>query len=860
MSRLAISVYLFVLPLLAEATFSQWTESTVVYQIPGTDDALVRLSFRGSVVFPLASGKATGAFSDRSHGPSLDGASSSMINATSPSTTDGPVTSDGSQKPGSSTMPAPLLEMARTYPILDLRLTSTRGTGRLLTRKIGTSGWLDMPPPGLELALQLDLDRQTVGLAGESGFGPNLEVSKRSMRDRDAVGGIVEGIAQSLAAVTGTAVPALLRFGVITTPSLPWWHLTRPYLRFHRADRRNDTARTSVDFDTMSNTGGYDDHLRNPRAMHDRLFSLHGVLSQEMPCLDTIAAWGKLLPCGTQAGTASVLRPDVIVQTPLHSFELHMKIAPLHSYHALLEVSVDISVMQPNVDWMKVGAEIPLHDAFGEPSTRGRRDMELVESEPVELEAANLRKCTTVDRYTLLKRIFPGEMSNLSCPFVSGSRAAQFFYASTSSDPPLAVVVPTIDANIDTNKTISLSNSRGTTTTNSVDLKSCTEAPQHHSEGSSSGSAMEAAKSVGGSAWLSSFESRPADIWNIEDVDSRIHRQSPLDFMLQLRTRLVASVLPSNVPRELPRVAEEGPDDGSASSMLVHVFQPLPWELGVRWSTMKFELDNEVLVVNGKERSARVLWARLQPSVPRTWGASIEMLLRLPTPTFPLEGQKSKGNSVSESEPVDEIDSRDSFAFDSSSLNTTFDLYIECGLQKEVLSIFDVSPDASRGVDIPAGVISVIAWKDLDSLERIGLAGGRLFWDRKEAKALTYAAQRRSFPHLVNLPIADASMPFNVICFSSTVIALTFGAVIGALLKDVQHAESEDEKRRREAQNLAARLKAAFRRRLWRLALVLTISGLTALYLDRNLQQQVVAYIHDVESYLRFKMSSHDEI
>jgi phosphatidylinositol glycan class T len=40
-----------------------------------------------------------------------------------------------------------------------------------------------------------------------------------------------------------------------------------------------------------------------------------------------------------------------------------------------------------------------------------------------------------------------------------------------------------------------------------------------------------------------------------------------------------------------------------------------------------------------------------------------------------------------------------------------------------------------------------------------------------------------SAAHLVPMPIPDLSMPFNVICFTSTVLAVYFGGMLNALLR-----------------------------------------------------------------------------
>lgn len=50
-----------------------------------------------------------------------------------------------------------------------------------------------------------------------------------------------------------------------------------------------------------------------------------------------------------------------------------------------------------------------------------------------------------------------------------------------------------------------------------------------------------------------------------------------------------------------------------------------------------------------------------------------------------------------------------------------------------------------------------------------------------------------SEPVLVTLPTPDFSLPYNVICFVSTVLAIGFGSLYNLTIKDVKQVDPKDE-------------------------------------------------------------------
>ena len=84
---------------------------------------------------------------------------------------------------------------------------------------------------------------------------------------------------------------------------------------------------------------------------------------------------------------------------------------------------------------------------------------------------------------------------------------------------------------------------------------------------------------------------------------------------------------------------------------------------------------------------------------------------------------------------------------------------------------------------------------------------------------------------LVPLAVPDFSMPYNVICLTSTVLAVYFGATLNALLR--RRPKEEDEAKRKKER----------RKKLVKLVLVAVVFGGLGLYLDPELQEAVQKFL-----------------
>ncbi|KAK4166637.1 putative GPI transamidase [Cladorrhinum sp. PSN259] len=91
-------------------------------------------------------------------------------------------------------------------------------------------------------------------------------------------------------------------------------------------------------------------------------------------------------------------------------------------------------------------------------------------------------------------------------------------------------------------------------------------------------------------------------------------------------------------------------------------------------------------------------------------------------------------------------------------------VFLTYDFEKSILRYTEYPPDANRGFDVAAAVITIL--------------------NKDEAKTGRFAAYTlRTTTLLCNLPTPDFSMPYNVIIFTSTAIALAFGGMFNILVR-----------------------------------------------------------------------------
>ena len=124
---------------------------------------------------------------------------------------------------------------------------------------------------------------------------------------------------------------------------------------------------------------------------------------------------------------------------------------------------------------------------------------------------------------------------------------------------------------------------------------------------------------------------------------------------------------------------------------------------------------------------------------------------------------------------------------------------LEIQYRTAFLSVFDHAPDASRGVDIPPAVATLVPASCVNVSSSIvhpqgshepnspagSPAAARL--PVLERLKMSCGVQRQYSSSaggtVVPLPLPDFSMPFNVICFTSTLLAVLLGGVVNVVLR-----------------------------------------------------------------------------
>lgn len=156
--------------------------------------------------------------------------------------------------------------------------------------------------------------------------------------------------------------------------------------------------------------------------------------------------------------------------------------------------------------------------------------------------------------------------------------------------------------------------------------------------------------------------------------------------------------------------------------------ESLPWFMRIYLHTMSAQLSPATNATTAAAASPLIQQVYYRPALDRARATQLEVRMRVPP---------------------------------ASTVVLTYDF------EKSILRYTEYPPDANRGFDVAAAVITIV---DPSSQQEEGDKGGRRI-------AL------RTTSLLCSLPTPDFSMPYNVIIFTSTAIALAFGGMFNILVR-----------------------------------------------------------------------------
>lgn len=154
--------------------------------------------------------------------------------------------------------------------------------------------------------------------------------------------------------------------------------------------------------------------------------------------------------------------------------------------------------------------------------------------------------------------------------------------------------------------------------------------------------------------------------------------------------------------------------------------ESLPWFMRIYLHTLKARLDGSLT-----EQTSLIDEVYYRPALDRARGTQLEIRMRVPP---------------------------------SSTVFLTYDF------EKSILRYTEYPPDANRGFDVAAAVITILD----DDDDAKSTPGG---------SASVSSSNLRTTTLLLSLPTPDFSMPYNVIIFTSTAIALAFGGMFNILVR-----------------------------------------------------------------------------
>ncbi|KAL2200165.1 GPI transamidase component PIG-T [Corynascus similis CBS 632.67] len=168
--------------------------------------------------------------------------------------------------------------------------------------------------------------------------------------------------------------------------------------------------------------------------------------------------------------------------------------------------------------------------------------------------------------------------------------------------------------------------------------------------------------------------------------------------------------------------------------------ETLPWFMRIYLHTMEARVAVQASSSNNKDRNNRsddinkslIQQVYYRPALDRARGTQLEVRMRVPP---------------------------------ASTVFLTYDF------EKSILRYTEYPPDANRGFDVAAAVITILSPGEGEGGAEAG------------ARAAAAAYSLRTTSLLCSLPTPDFSMPYNVIIFTSTAIALAFGGIFNILVR-----------------------------------------------------------------------------
>ncbi|EFJ52494.1 hypothetical protein VOLCADRAFT_102993 [Volvox carteri f. nagariensis] len=248
-----------------------------------------------------------------------------------------------------------------------------------------------------------------------------------------------------------------------------------------------------------------------------------------------------------------------------------------------------------------------------------------------------------------------------------------------------------------------------------------------------------------------------------------------------------------------------GGDGGTCASSVVCVNQVFPWYVRPWMHTLLVLYDGQnPLPMQKVSLRSHLVAQQVRPAVQRSSPGVLDLCLRVPP--------------------------------------TVAEVQLRIAFSKAFLTVFEYPPDAHRGFDVPAALVSYmdpfyaldVQWR-AHTEGSLGNGGVEADADGGVASPLLRALSRDAVQQvfsgglLVPLAAPDFSMPYNVICLSSTVLAVYFGAIVNLLTR----RGSTD------ASSTPERARASTRGKVLQAVLMLVLFVALALYLDAELRERV---------------------